>query len=69
VSSLPTGVGRNRKTRDEFECIACGYKEGADLVAALNIIAAGHAVLACREPVLSDRSAKQESTVRAALAA
>jgi putative transposase len=28
---------RNRKTRNEFECLQCGYKEMADYVAALNI--------------------------------
>ena len=57
---------QNRRTREKFECIACAYQEGADLVAARNILAAGHAVLACGEPVLSDRSEKQESTVLAA---
>ena len=30
---------RNRKTRDQFECIKCDYKEMADYVAATNIAA------------------------------
>ena len=37
----------NRKTQEKFECISCGYTENADLNAAKNILAAGHAVLAC----------------------
>ena len=50
----------NRKTRAQFECVACGYSENADLNAARNILAAGHAVSACGEPVQSGRSMKQE---------
>jgi len=50
----------NRKTRAQFECVQCGYSENADLNAARNILAAGHAVLACGESVLSGRSMKQE---------
>jgi putative transposase len=41
---------------------ACDYEANADLNAARNILAAGDAVLACGEPVLSGRSAKQEPT-------
>ena len=37
----------NRKTRDVFHCVICGCKGHADHVAALNILAAGHAVTAC----------------------
>ena len=37
----------NRKTQSNFECMSCGYTENADLNAAKNILAAGHAVLAC----------------------
>lgn len=37
----------NRKTQAQFHCVACGFEENADLVGALNILAAGHAVLAC----------------------
>ena len=28
---------RNRKTRNDFECLECGYKDMADYVAVLNI--------------------------------
>jgi putative transposase len=37
----------NRKTQAEFECVVCGYAENADLNAALNILRAGHARIAC----------------------
>lgn len=37
----------NRKTQKLFCCIACGFTENADINAAKNILAAGHAVLAC----------------------
>jgi len=37
----------NRKTQDKFECIKCHYQDNADVNAAKNILAAGHAVLAC----------------------
>lgn len=36
----------NRKTRTKFKCVNCGYIENADLTAARNILAAGHAVTA-----------------------
>ena len=36
----------NRKTQAKFKCLACGYKTHADYNAALNILAAGHAVIA-----------------------
>ncbi|MGK7917957.1 MAG: RNA-guided endonuclease InsQ/TnpB family protein [Prochloraceae cyanobacterium] len=39
----------NRKTQAKFRCQECGYSENADFVAAKNILAAGHAVLACGE--------------------
>ncbi|PCI92657.1 cytosine methyltransferase [Candidatus Aerophobetes bacterium] len=39
----------NRKTQSKFFCISCGYTENADINAAKNILAAGHAVLACGE--------------------
>lgn len=39
----------NRRTQERFECVECGYAENADLNAARNILAAGHAVLACGE--------------------
>lgn len=37
----------NRQTRARFECVECGFEEDADLVAAINILRAGHARCAC----------------------
>lgn len=37
----------NRLSQTEFCCTQCGYEENADINAARNIVAAGHAVLAC----------------------
>lgn len=37
----------NRKSQASFICIECGHKENADINGARNILAAGHAVLAC----------------------
>lgn len=37
----------NRPTPSRFECVACGYTAHADVNAACNILAAGHAVMAC----------------------
>ncbi len=50
----------NRKSQSRFECTSCGYTANADLNAARNILAAGHAVLACGEIVQQDNSVKQE---------
>lgn len=52
----------NRETQAKFACVECGFKENADLVGAINILARGHRVLACGEPVQSGRSVKQEPT-------
>jgi putative transposase len=41
-------------------CVDCGYEANADLVGAINVLAAGHAVLACGGMALSGRPAKQE---------
>ncbi len=38
----------NRKTQSKFECVECGYAENADINAAINILRAGHARLACQ---------------------
>jgi putative transposase len=38
----------NRKTQAVFLCVACGFTENADLVAAINILRAGHARIACQ---------------------
>ncbi len=37
----------NRKTQAHFQCTTCGHELNADLNAALNILAAGHAAAAC----------------------
>ena len=50
----------NRKTQAKFECVDCGYENNADLVGAINILAAGHAALACGEMARSGHSVKQE---------
>ncbi len=39
-------IGRLTKSRGEFACVSCGYAANADLNAAKNILAAGHAVMA-----------------------
>jgi len=52
----------NRTSQAKFACVGCGYETNADLNAAKNILAAGHAVLACGEMVQSDRSLKHEPT-------
>jgi putative transposase len=38
----------NRKSQAVFACVKCGYSENADLVAAINILRAGHARLVCQ---------------------
>jgi putative transposase len=50
----------NRKTRDKFECVACGHAEDADVNAAKNIKAAGLAVSACGGFSASRPPMKQE---------
>ncbi|VWD16236.1 DNA-cytosine methyltransferase [Burkholderia lata] len=50
----------NRTTQEKFACVECSYEENADVVGALNILARGHRVAACGEPVKSGRSMKQE---------
>ncbi|MGO4744896.1 RNA-guided endonuclease InsQ/TnpB family protein [Serratia quinivorans] len=52
----------NRLSQSKFACQACGYTANADINGARNILAAGHAVLACRGMVQSDHSLKQEPT-------
>ncbi|SEL65385.1 RNA-guided endonuclease InsQ/TnpB family protein [Ectothiorhodospira marina] len=37
----------NRKTQARFKCVACGHTAHADVNAANNVLAAGHAVMAC----------------------
>ncbi|EDU7996267.1 IS200/IS605 family element transposase accessory protein TnpB [Salmonella enterica subsp. diarizonae] len=50
----------NRLSQSRFECLECGYTENADINGARNILAAGHAVLACGGMVQSDHPLKQE---------
>ena len=52
----------NRKTQAAFKCTACGHEANADVNAACNILAAGHADLACGEIVQADFSMNQEPT-------
>ena len=58
----------NRETQSRFVCHECGYEVNADVNGARNILAAGHAVLACGGAVQSGRPMKQEpGTARAAI--
>lgn len=60
----------NRKTQAKFACVDCGHEDNADTVGAVNVLARGHRVLACGEPVRRAKvakprragSAKQEPT-------
>jgi putative transposase len=49
----------NRQSQALFKCTACSHSENADTNAAKNILAAGHAVLACGEKAFA-LSMKQE---------
>ena len=66
-------AAENRMSQARFECVECGHSENADINAAQNILAAGHAVLACGEAIRPGAtvaaSAKHEPTERAAQAA
>lgn len=37
----------NRKSQAKFKCVACGFEGNADYVGAVNILRAGHALIAC----------------------
>lgn len=50
----------NRLSQSKFKCARCAHAEHADLVAAKNVVAAGHAVLACGGRVQLDPPEKQE---------
>ncbi len=50
----------NRKTQALFKCISCNFQSNADHNAALNILAAGHAVLACGAERAQASATKQE---------
>ena len=45
---------RNRKTRNLFECLKCGYMEMADYVAAINIAAKAWPRAAVKQPIVAD---------------
>ncbi|EIP0493939.1 transposase [Escherichia coli] len=52
----------NCLSQSKFRCQVCGYTANADVNGARNILAAGHAVLACGGMVQSGRPLKQEPT-------
>jgi len=55
----------NRKSQAVFACVKCRYSENADIVAAINILRAGHARLACQVNGEVSRQ-QQEPSERAA---
>ena len=57
---------QNRQTQAKFKCTACGFEANADHNAALNILAAGHAVSACGAGRAQAPALKQEPTCGAA---
>lgn len=52
----------NRLLQSKFLCQICGYIANADINGTRNILAAGHAVLACGGTAQSGRPVKQEPT-------
>lgn len=62
VPALPVAEPVMTHPQSQFRCQVCGYTANADVNGARNILAAGHAVLACGEMVQSGRSLKQEPT-------
>lgn len=52
----------SRQSQSKFKCLTCEYTENADINGARNILAAGHAVLACGEMAALGRLIKQEPT-------
>jgi putative transposase len=57
---------QNRPSQAVFKCVACGFAAHADHNAALNILAAGHAVLACEVGKAQAPTLKQEPACGAA---
>lgn len=47
--------GENRPTQAKFSCVECGFEENADVVAAINILRAGLARLACQANEIARR--------------
>lgn len=58
-------VAKENRKNERFRCQECGHAAHADIVGALNILAAGQAATACGEAALA-ASVKQEPTGRAA---
>jgi putative transposase len=54
----------NRISQSRFKCVSCGYESNADLNASRNILAAGHAVLACGVEKAKASTLKQEPILR-----
>jgi putative transposase len=54
----------NRKTQSVFNCVACGHTENADVHAAKNILAAGHAVWASGQASAGSRPVACGGVVR-----
>jgi putative transposase len=52
----------NRQTQAEFLCVNCGYENNADVVGAINVLARGHRVLACRDTSPEVGASAQEPT-------
>lgn len=50
----------NRLSQAQFECAACGLRENADLVGAINVLRAGHARIACAETSPAYEASGQE---------
>lgn len=61
-SSCGFTASKNRRTQAKFKCASCGYTDNADINAAKNILAAGHATTACGEVDVSP-SVKQEPSL------
>lgn len=57
--------GDNRKSQAVFACVDCGFSENADLVAAINILRAGHAQLACEVNCRVSRQQQEPTKIAA----
>jgi putative transposase len=63
-------AAENRQRQAHFECVDCGYRNNADVVGAMNVLARGHRVAACgeegsgsdRKTRMKPASVKQEPT-------
>jgi putative transposase len=55
----------NRQTQARFACVECGFEEHADVVGAINVLAAGHAVMACESsPIVGRKQEPPETSHR-----